>query len=172
MIIAIAGYTGSGKNTLGEEIAKRTGMRVVCPTFKDLAAKEGIPLMEFQKKAEKDKNIDLKFDELLKAEAKGDCVVTTWLGPWIVDADLRVFVFAPLETRAARIAKRDSMTPEEARRHVKERDERNRKRYLKVYGIDIFDTSKFDLCLNSGKYLPGEMADMVLKLADIKKRKK
>lgn len=53
MIIAVSGLTGSGKNTLGELLSKELGYTLVCPTFKDLAAKEGITLMEFQKKAEK-----------------------------------------------------------------------------------------------------------------------
>jgi cytidylate kinase len=172
MIIAIAGLTGSGKNTLGEILAEKTKMEIVCPTFKDLADKEGITLMEFQEKAAKDPKIDLKFDEVLKQKTKkGDCIVTTWLGPWVVDADLRVYVFAPLDVRAKRIAKRDDMTLEEATKHIKARDEQNRKRYLKVYGIDICDTANFDICLNSGIYRPEQMAEIVLQLAEVKKKK-
>ncbi|MFA6530435.1 MAG: cytidylate kinase family protein [Candidatus Micrarchaeia archaeon] len=171
MIIAIAGLTGSGKNTLGEVLAERTGFKLVSPTFKDLAAKEGISLMEFQKKAEKDQNIDKKFDALLKEEATGDCIVTTWLGAWILDADLRIYVSAPLEVRAERTGKRDGMKLSEAMKHVKERDEENRMRYLKVYGIDIYDISKFDLKLDSGKNRPEELADKVMALIKRKKQK-
>lgn len=170
MIIAISGFTGSGKNTLGELLAKELGYRLVCPTFKDLAAAEGVPLMEFQRKAEKDPDIDKKFDALLRKQADRDCVVTTWLGPWIVDADVRIKVFAPAETRARRIAGRDSMKPAEALAHLKERDERNRKRYLKIYGIDIYDDSKFDACFNSGIYPPEKLLRM--SLAVIKEKKK
>ena len=66
------------------------------------------------------------------------------LGPWIVDADVRIKVICPLETRAQRTAKRDGMTLTEAMKHVKERDNQNRKRYMKVYSIDIDDETKFD----------------------------
>ncbi len=171
MIIAIAGLTGSGKNTLGELLAKELGFRAVSPTFKDLAAREGIPLMEFQKKAEKDPDIDRKFDAVLREQAaSGDCVVTTWLGAWIVDADVRIKVAAPLKVRAGRIAKRDGMGPEEAERHVKERDERNRKRYLKLYRIDIFDDSDFDAILNSGIYGPDELVGISLAVIKAKRR--
>jgi len=145
MIIAVGGLTGSGKNTLGELLAKKLGLKLVCPTFKDLAKREGIPLMEFQKRAEKDQNIDKKFDAELKEQAKkGNCVVTTWLGPWMVDADLRVWVFAPADVRAKRISKRDGMVLEQAKKHIHERDEENRQRYLNVYGIDIYDHDTFD----------------------------
>ena len=172
MIIAISGLSGSGKNTLGSLVAKKLGYRLVCPTFKDLAEKEGIPLLEFQKKAMKDPDIDRKFDALLKQEAsKGDCVVTTWLGPWMVDPDIRVWVFCPDDIRVSRLAKRDGITTEEAQAHIKKRDDNNRKRYAKLYGIDIDEHSKFDICVNSGIYGPGQLVDMVLNMIDIRKEK-
>ncbi len=169
MIIAIAGLTGSGKNTLGELLAKELGYRMVCPTFKDLAAKEGIPLMEFQKKAEDDPDIDKKFDAVLKEQAaQGNCVITTWLGPWMVDADLKIKVSAADEIRAERIAGRDSMNADEALEHVKARDEGNRKRYKKLYGINIDNEEIFDAVLDSGKYKPEELLQQTIEL--IKKR--
>jgi predicted cytidylate kinase len=164
MIIAISGLTGSGKNTLGELLAEELDYKLVCPTFKDLAKKEGIQLMEFQKKAEKDSNIDEKFDAVLKEQAQGDCVVTTWLGPWMVEADFRIKVVASPEIRAERIGKRDGMSFEDALKHVQERDESNRKRYKKLYGIDIEDESIFDAVLDSGKSSPQELLKMSLEL--------
>jgi CMP/dCMP kinase len=169
MIIAIAGLTGSGKNTLGELLAKELEYRMICPTFKDLAAKEGIPLMEFQKKAENDPDIDKKFDAVLKEQASaGNCVITTWLGPWMVDADLKIKVSAADEIRAERIAGRDGMDTDEALEHVKARDEGNRKRYKKLYGIDIYNEEIFDVVLDSGKYKPQELLQQIIEL--IKKR--
>ncbi len=162
MIIAISGLTGSGKNTLGKLLSKELGYKLVCPTFKDIAKKEGISLMEFHKKAEKDPEIDKKFDAVLKEQATGDCVVTTWLGPWMVDADIRIKVFAPVQTRAERIAKRDGMALAEALSHVKARDDNNRKRYRKVYGIDIDNDDIFDACLNAGIYNPEKLLSICL----------
>ncbi len=170
MIIAITGLTGSGKNTLGELLAKKLKLRLVCPTFKDLAKLEGVSLMQFQRKAEKDLNIDKKFDaELRKQAASGNCVVVTWLGPWMVDADLRVLVDAPLEVRAKRISNRDGMSLEQAKKHVKERDEENHQRYLKVYGIDIYNYTIFDLRINNAKITPEQSTKVVL---DYLKKKK
>lgn len=171
MIVAVSGLGGSGKDTLGRAVAKELGLRVVCPTFKTLAQDEGISLMEFQEKAKNDPEIDRKFDDALKREcAEGDCVVTTWLGPWMVEADFRVWVFAPLKVRAGRIAKRDGLSVEDALAHIEKRDEDNRERYLKLYGIDILDTQKFDMALNSGNYSPEEMAKIVAEGIRQKKR--
>jgi cytidylate kinase len=172
MIITVSGRTGSGKDTLGKELAKKLGYQVISPTFKDLAAKEGVSLMEFQKKAMADPNIDKKFDAILReqvAATKGKCVVTTWLGPWMIDADLRVYVSVEDNVRAERVAKRDGMTVAEAKKHLVARDKQNHERYLKVYGIDIFDISKFDIKLDSGKMNPEQLADEVIKFAKKKK---
>lgn len=163
MIIAVWGLTGAGKNTLGKLLAEKLGYRMVCPTFKDIAEEEGVSLMEFQKMAEKDERIDRKFDEFLKKEcAKGDSVVTTWLGPWMVDADVRIKIHVPDEERARRIAKRDKMSPEDAMNHIRERDDNNRKRYKAVYDIDIDNEDRFDACLNGGIYEPHQLLEIAL----------
>jgi CMP/dCMP kinase len=164
MIIAVSGLSGSGKNTFGNALAEKLGYRVVCPTFKDLAKKEGIPLLEFQKKAGEDPSIDKKFDEMLKKEAsRSECVVTTWLGPWMVEADFRIWVDAPLEVRAKRLAKRDGFSLDEALEHIKQRDANNRERYLKLYKIDIMEHEKFDLEVNSGENTPEEMVEITIR---------
>ncbi len=165
MIITVSGLTGSGKNTIGELLATKLNYSVVSPTFKDLAKKEGISLMQFQKKAEQDHDIDKKFDELLKeqvAEA-GNCIVTTWLAPWILDADFRVYLDVPEKLRAKRIAKRDNMSEKEALKHVSERDNGNRKRYLAVYNIDIFDRKKFNLIVKNEDSTPEEIVEEIIK---------
>lgn len=146
-VIAIAGLVGSGKNTAGALVAKKLGWTQVEPTFKTLAEREGISLMEFQEKAKKDETIDLKFDAALRRECAGkNCVVTTWLGPWMAPGKpYRVWLDVPQGIRAERIANRDGMTPEAARAHVRRRDEDNRARYKKAYGIDILDHSEFEL---------------------------
>lgn len=163
MIITVWGWSGAGKNTLGGLLAGRLGYRTVSPTFKDLAAKEGIPLLEFQKRAENDPDIDRKFDALLKEEAaKGNCVVTTWLGPWLLPADFRILVFAPEKVRVERVAKRESISEKEAAAYVRKKDSGNIKRYKNVYGIDITDTSSFDLAISAETYRPEQMVEIAL----------
>jgi cytidylate kinase len=173
MIIAISGLSGSGKNTLGKKLAKKLGYRLVCPTFKDLAKNEEISLLEFQAKAEADPDIDRKFDDHLKKEASaGNCVVTTWLGPWMVEPDIRIWVFVPDEIRAQRLAKRDGISVDKALEHIRVRDNNNRNRYKTVYGIDIDDHSSFDICLNSGIYSPEELVEISMGLINTNTKNK
>ncbi|MEM4633739.1 MAG: cytidylate kinase family protein [Candidatus Anstonellaceae archaeon] len=167
MIICISGLTGSGKNTVSELVAQKLGLRLVSPTFKTLAAKHKMSLMDFHKKAEREHSIDKRFDAQLLAQAKkGNCVVSTWLGPWIVkDANLRVWLYAKKEARAARIAKRDAMPLEEAERHVLERDESNHLRYREIYGIDIYDHTDFDILINTERFSPQQSSEIIVAAA-------
>jgi len=169
MMITVSGLTGCGKDTLGKLLAEKLGYKMVNPTFKDLAEAEGISLREFQKRAEKDPDIDRKFDDALKRMAKGDCVVTTWLGPWVLDAGVRIKLIAPAKVRAGRIAMREGMGEEQALAHLQEREERNRKRYLKLYGVDIFDDTLFDACLSSASFSPQELLALSLSIIEQKK---
>ena len=163
MIICISGLSGSGKNSVGEEVAKLLNLRVVNPTFKTIAAKQKMSLMEFHRKAEHEHSIDRQFDAHLIAEAKrGNCVVTTWLGPWMInDADIRVWLYAPSAVRAKRVAGRDGMSPEQALAHISDRDESNHHRYNEVYKIDIYDHSGFELVVNTEKFRPQETAQII-----------
>jgi len=163
MIICISGLSGSGKNSVGEEVAKLLSLRVVNPTFKTIAAKQKMTLMEFHKKAEKEHSIDKQFDAHLIADAsKGNCVVTTWLGPWMMkSADMRVWLHAPREVRARRVAGRDAMSHEQALAHISDRDESNHQRYNEVYKINIYDHSGFELVINTERFRPAQSAQII-----------
>jgi cytidylate kinase len=162
-VICIAGLSGSGKNAAGEALAKRLKLRIVSVSFKDYAREHNMNLMDVQKLAGKDSRLDKDLDaQIVSQAAKGNCVVMTWLGPWMVKgADLRVWIHADEPVRAKRVAKRDGMGEGAALEHVRTRDADNRARYKKIYGIDIGDHSIFDLEIDSGKYLPDEIAAMI-----------
>lgn len=173
MIIAISGMSGSGKNTVGEIVAKKLGMRTIEYTFKDYAKEMGIDLMEFQKMARKDEKIDKEFDKRqVTAANKGNCVITTWLGPWMVKkANLRIWLDANEETRARRISGRETMTKAQALAHLRKRDKDNVDRYRKLYGIDIRSREIFDIIINTEKFSPEEIADAIVAVAkDVDRR--
>ncbi len=173
MIIAISGFSGTGKNTLGEKLAQKYNLKHIQFSFKDIAKKENKSLLEVQKEANLDFSYDKKLDEKIINEAKtGNCVITTWLAPWMIkECDLRIWLFAPLDVRVERIAKRDNMTINDAKNHVLARDRDNIERYKRVYSIDITDQSIFDICLNTSLYSPDELFSVVKHLIKVKKIK-
>jgi cytidylate kinase len=171
MIVCISGLAGSGKNTVGEIVAKKLNLDEVKLSFKDEARREKVDLMAVQREATKDESYDRELDrEIVRRAKKGSCVVMTWLGPWIVkNADLRVWLNVSEKERAKRVAKRDKMSLKRALEHIRKRDENNRRRYRKYYGIDIMDHSIFDLEINSDVFNPQQIASIVIKAAEAKR---
>ncbi len=167
LVIAVSGQAGSGKTTHAKLIAETFSLRYVSTgmIFRSIAKERGISLIELHKLAESDDSIDRYVDEKAKEEAlKGNVVVEGHLTAWILRdiADVKIYLKADLRERARRIAERDGKSFEEALREIMFREESNRKRYLKIYGIDICDLSIFDLVIDTTK-LPKEAVAKVIR---------
>jgi len=166
MKIAISGLAGSGKTVFAKTlhktlVEKGIEVKLFTPSFKDVASQLKMSLAEYEAIAQKDFRIDKLFDEKIKEqfEKENNAIIASWLAIWNVEADLKLFLHAPLEVRAQRIAKRDSIPIERAKAYVLDRDYRNRARYMAVYGIDIYNAMDIvDVVLNSAKLtLDGEV---------------
>ncbi|MGB9635091.1 MAG: (d)CMP kinase [Candidatus Micrarchaeia archaeon] len=164
MRISIAGFTGAGKTTVAELLSKRLNVPHICFSFKDEARLRGMSLMELQILAAQNKRIDIEFDERQRERMNQckDFVTSTWLGPWFANADLNVWLYAEDGVRAERVAKRDGISTEEALKNIRLRDQQNKERYLKLYNIKIGDINKFDICINTEKYLPNNICDIIM----------
>ena len=171
-IICISGLVGSGKDTVSDIVANKLGFNRVKLSFKDVAKQMGISLMEYHAYVEKDLTIDKQFDKMVIKEArKQNSVISTWLGPWLInDAVLKIWLNASEETRAERISNRDQMGKIKALKHVKERDRHNRGRYLALYAIDILYHSGFDLEINTEHFNPEQIAEIIVAAYNSKKK--
>lgn len=157
IVIAVSGPPGSGKSTLAKLLAKELRLRYVSSgaLFRRLAKERGMSLLEFTKLAEKDYSIDRMIDNEARKEAlKGCVVVDGHIAGWILRdlAQVKVYLYAPKEVRASRIAMRDGKAFDEALREVEERERSESKRFKEIYGIDINDLTVFDICINTATY--------------------
>ena len=151
MIICISGMGGAGKDAVAERLAKELNIMHLSKSFKDVSG-DGQNLVKFisSVKGEYDK----QFDEIVvKEAAKQDCVVSTWLGPWVIkDSTLNVWLNASLEERAKRKAKCMNTSVEEAKKYLTSRSDMDVPRWKAVYGIDMTkDHDVFDIELNTEK---------------------
>ena len=163
MKICISGLTGSGKTTLGRELAGDLGVAHVEHTYKSFtrgssglfAALRGMSAREIK-----------DFDRSIVRMAEGrDCVVTTWYGPWIIkDATLRVWLYSDMKTRARRISERDGKGLAYCERYIKEKDKLTLEQYRRAYGKD-FDYSMIDVQVNYGKVTREEAIALISMLA-------
>ena len=169
MRITVSGPPGSGTTTLARVIAEKHGFTLISAgeVFRDLAKEKGLTLAEFGALAEKDITIDALIDVRQKeiAKEKDDIVVEGRLSGWMVEeADLRIWLTAPIACRAKRIATRDGMDEYTAREVTLAREESERKRYRNYYKIEIDDLTPYHMALNSELW-SGEALAAIVDLA-------
>jgi CMP/dCMP kinase len=139
MRIAISGKSGCGNTTVSRIVAQRLGLRVINYTFKNLAQDRGMSFEDVCRLAETDPQYDLTIDRMqVQLADEGGCVLGSRLAIWLLrDRAFTVYLRAPVEVRAARIAKREGKDPAVALRETDERDRRDAERYSRLYGYDV-----------------------------------
>ena len=162
--IAISGKSGCGNSSVSRIVAKRLGIKLINYTFHDMAREMNIPFEELCRLAEKDPRYDLELDrKLVELAMDGSCVLGSRLAVWLLkEANLKVYLTASLEERARRIADREGLSFEESFKATRERDERDRLRYLKLYKIDVDKFDFVDLVIDTEKGDQYYVADRII----------
>ncbi|MCZ7398593.1 MAG: AAA family ATPase [Candidatus Methanoperedens sp.] len=167
MIITISGPPGSGKSTLSRILSARLGMELVSmgDIFRKCAEDRCMCLEEFGLLAKRNGDIDREIDEMQKkiAMERDNIILEGRLSGFLVDANLKVWLKAPIEIRAERIALRECKPVEKAMAETTEREQCERERYLNYYDIDINDLSVYDLVIDSSKWSPEEISEIAIK---------
>lgn len=167
MKIAISGKSGCGNSTVSRIVADRLGLRLVNYTFRALAAERGISFDEVRRQAEEDSSLDVYLDRRqVELAREGDCVLGSRLAVWLLDdADLKVYLTAPLSVRASRIQRREGGSFQEVLRKTRARDERDRSRYLQLYDIDNDEFDFVDLVIDTQNIQPEDVAERIFTAA-------
>jgi cytidylate kinase len=168
MLITVSGPGGSGKSTLAADLADRLGYDHVSggDIFRAIADERGLTPLQLNRRAEEDDSIDRDLDRRLRTTARerDDLVLESRLSGWMAGeyADLRVWLDAPLNVRAERIADREGKPVDRAREETQARAESEAGRYRDYYGIDIGDRSIYDLVVNTARWGPDGVVGVVL----------
>ncbi|MDH5771454.1 MAG: cytidylate kinase family protein, partial [Candidatus Bathyarchaeota archaeon] len=121
--------------------------------FRQIAAERGLSIEELSRTAERDKEIDHLIDDRTRGEAsRRDVVLDGLLAGWMARdyADVKIYLKCPDNVRMHRIAERDGITSITARRTTILRETTEKRRFKKLYGIDMDDLSIYDLIINTG----------------------
>jgi cytidylate kinase len=172
LIITVSGPHGTGKSTYAKALAEALGLRYVCAgeLFRDLAKERQLSLEAFSSLAAKDPTIDKMIDDRTKAEArKGGLVIDAQLGAWMINglADVKLLMVAPDEVRFKRIADRDGISLESAKKETIAREEIQKERYKKYYGINVDDLSIYDLKIDTSLHSVEQTKSLVI--AEVRK---
>ncbi|HON81630.1 MAG TPA: AAA family ATPase [Methanoregulaceae archaeon] len=167
MRITVSGLPGSGTTSLATHLAEVLQIDLISAgeVFRRMAAERGMGIAEFGRHAEKDPSLDHMIDERQKeiALSHEDIIVEGRLSAWFVpEADLKVWLFAPVECRVMRIQSRDTIAHlDRAAELTQEREASEALRYRTYYGIDIADLSPYHLVLNSSLLSVEELGEIV-----------
>lgn len=169
MRIAMSGHSGCGNTTATNNVGKALNLNIMNFTFRDLAVELEVNFEDLHREAPNNFIYDYLTDlTCIRAALNGKIIVGTRLAAWLVDADLRIWLNASLEARASRINRRESeknSSYEAVLYKTLKRDEQNRKRYLKLYGIDINDHSDFDVTINTEMLTVEQVSSLIVAAA-------
>lgn len=168
--VAISGKSGCGNTTVSTLLAEKLGVKLINYTFRQLAAEKGLTLAQVIENARTDDSYDIFVDnhqvELARAEP---CVLGSRLAIWMLkEADLKVYLFASDETRAKRILNREGGDLQKIKDFTAMRDSEDSRRYKKIYNIDNNDYSFSDLIIDTAKFNPEQIVELII--AELKKR--
>ncbi len=166
MIVTVSGPIGSGKTTVAKALAERFCFRHISAgeVFRRLAKERGMSLNEFSRYAEENEEIDRLIDrtQVELARSNGNAVVDGRLTAWLLpEAEIKVWLKAPIEVRAERVARREGISYEQALYETKKREESEAKRYREIYSIDLWDLSPYDIVLNTSLYEADDVIQII-----------
>jgi len=167
--IAVSGMSGCGNTTVSKMVADRLGLRFINFTFRTLAQEKGIDLKKVLELATKDDAWDREVDsrQVKLAREGGGCVIGSRLAIWMLkEADLKVYLRARPETRAARIMKREGGDLKEIAAFTAERDRLDNLRYIRIYNIDNYKYEFANLVIDTDNIDPDEIAGLIIKAAE------
>ena len=178
MIITISGLPGTGTTTVSLILKERSGLDFISSgeIFRGIAKELNLSLAEFGKLAESDPKYDRQIDERQKeiSKTQDNLIMEGRLaGHMSLEVPpskkiLRVLLKAPLETRVRRIMNREQSNSsfKFELEQTKTREESEKVRYEMYYGIDIEDYSIYDLVIDSSKFDPETIADLIVRASD------
>lgn len=167
LFITISGPPGCGATTVAEGLSEALDCGYVSggDIFREIAEERDMALSQLLAKAEASDEIDRALDRRLRtiAEKWGAAnkpfILESRLAGWLTGnrADLRIWLDAPEEIRVDRLQEREEMESEMRVREVSEAG-----RYETYYDIDLNDRSFYDLCINTARWSPKGVLDIIL----------
>lgn len=178
LVITIGGPPGAGTTTIAKAISEKLNLRYVSmgSIFRKVAKERRINVEKLSETAEKE--VDEEVDARSQEEAKKGSVIidgdlAAWKNP---DADVKIWLTAPLKTRAMRILNsfekgekrvaESYSTLEEVEEFIGKRFSFDKSRYRECYNIDIDDLTIYDIIVDNEELSIEETINKIVEYID------
>ncbi len=167
--ITVSGRAASGATTLSRGLAEKLGWKLINggEIYREYVKKNGIPLEKTTQSADR---YHIELDDFIKEKLKTEknLIIESWLSGFDaqgISGVFKIFVTCSDDSvRVDRIVNRDKMTIEQAKEHMKTREEENLIKWEKLYQTRDFWNPKFyDLIIDTYKNGPTETLEITLK---------
>lgn len=173
--IVISGPPAVGKTTVAKGLAEEFNFQYLSggDVLKEMATEQGFDSqgddwwdtsegMKFLNQREENSEFDKKLDEKLTTLFnQGSMVITSYTLPWLINNGVKIWLAGSHESSTARMQSRDKMSPQDAYEITKQRFDKNKALYKKLYNIDFGDdTSVFDVVINTDNLSAQQVIDV------------
>ena len=173
--IVISGPPAVGKTTVAKGLAEEFQLEYLSggDVLKEMASEHGFDSsgddwwdtedgMKFLNQREQNSEFDKKLDKkLIALFEKGGMVITSYTLPWLIQDGIRIWLEGSHESSTKRMQSRDSMSSEDAYEITKERFDKNKALYKKIYNFDFGeDKSVFDVIINTDHLTAQQVIDV------------
>ncbi len=170
-IITISGKPGSGKSSTADRVAELLGYTRYSSgsMVRSILEREGLSLDEYNKNAITNNDLDAMVDDSLRnLRNRKDIVIDSRLGFYWIPESFKVYLDLDMDIAVARIFKDKQDNLERkveshisiatASSQIRSRMQAERSRFRKLYRIDPFDTTHFDLIIDTSRHSPETVA--------------
>jgi cytidylate kinase len=164
--ITIFGWVGTGKTSVGKELAKRFNYDFISSgnIFRAEAESLGIGMHEleelYNQDPERDKNLDNKMAEY--GQTHNNFIADSRLAWHFIPDSIKIKLVAETDERARRVAEREGISLAAAKHDITFREDVCQKRYQEVYGLTtIAPDNLFDLIIDTTQLNFTEVVDKV-----------
>jgi cytidylate kinase len=118
--------------------------------------------LDFLNKREQNSEFDKKLDEkLIALFNQGGMVITSYTLPWLIKGGIKIWLEGSHSSSTKRMQSRDNMNSDDAYQITKQRFDKNKALYKKLYNFDFGDdTSVFNLIINTDNLTAQQVIDI------------
>ncbi|MDP6327657.1 MAG: cytidylate kinase family protein [Nitrosopumilus sp.] len=173
--IVISGPPAVGKTTVAKGLAEEFEFKYLSggDVLKEMATEHGFDSqgddwwdtedgMKFLSQREENSEFDKKLDKkLIELFNEGKTVITSYTLPWLTKDGIKIWLEGSRASSSKRMQSRDNMSPEDAFEITKQRFDKNKALYKKLYNFDFGDDkSVFDLIINTDNLTAKQVIDV------------